>query len=253
MTNYINCNSTQEMFSALADGELGVTELDLIKSHLATCSQCAEEWRLFKASLDWLHEVETVPAPADLLVGIYAKLDRGNPLTNWLQDLFGSPLRALSSMAVIGIALFFWVANDVTNHNHTGGIIASSDSVNQIGAPSRQIKTIPVVSQSTSNWRNNSAASPYRLSTTQIFSPDVSITVHAANDDAKERLYQRLVSHDQWRIQPIPGGLLICLNEQDIPHLQHTLAPHQLQLTPTQSRNGRTGKLRTVSLRITTQ
>ncbi|MDH3360213.1 MAG: zf-HC2 domain-containing protein [Desulfobulbaceae bacterium] len=252
MTNSINCDSSQDLFSALADGELDVIEIARIEDHLKTCRQCAKEWQLFKEGLAWLHEVEPVSAPADLLTGIYAKLERSNPITNWLQDLFGSPFRALSSLAVIGIALFFWIANDASNHTPAGSM-ADAGAINQPRIPVRQLQTIPVVNRASRSREYSPATSTYRLSRLPIFSPDISITVHAATDEAKERLCKRIASQNQWHIQPVQGGLLIYLNEQEIPHLQHTLAPHRLTMVTHPSINTQKRRLRTVNLRISTQ
>ena len=74
----MNCTSTQDMFSALADGELNAADVARIEGHLATCRQCRQEWHFFRESLDWLQEIQPVTAPTDLPIGIHAKLERKN-------------------------------------------------------------------------------------------------------------------------------------------------------------------------------
>ncbi len=257
----MNCTSAQDMFSDLADDELAAVDVVRIEEHLATCRQCAQEWGYFKKSLAWLQEVQPVAPPADFLIGINAKLDREFPITTWLRDLFGSPLRTLSSLTVVGLALFFLIANDNANPpplGHmadTGSFTHSQSATNQpTRLLSRQLKTIPAISHTSATWSNNVQANPYRLAPLPTFTPDIAITVHAPSAETRNLLYQRLVSQKHWRVHPVRNGtLLIYLNEREIPHLRHTLAPHRLTMTPKTSLRAQAGQLRSVSLNIETQ
>ncbi len=263
MTNPMNCTTVQELFSALADGELDTANIARMESHLATCRHCTREWRLFTESLAWLHEVKPVPAPPDLLIGIHAKLDRTNPLATWLHDLFGSPLRALSSMAVIGLAFFLWVSQpDIATHAPSnsmadaGGVFSQSRTA--ANPPARflnpPLEITPAMNTGSEVWTNNFATQPYRLPTLPTITPDLAITVHAPSRETRAHLYQRLAAQDRWRIHADSDGtLFIFLNEEDIPHLQHTLAPHLLTMTPRSSGGDGENSLRTVSLLIKSQ
>ncbi|MDH3392599.1 MAG: zf-HC2 domain-containing protein [Desulfobulbaceae bacterium] len=261
MTDSMNCTSAQEMFSALADGELDAADVVRIESHIATCSHCAQEWHLFRESLAWLHEVQPVHAPSDLLVGIHAKLAHKNPITTWLRDLFGSPLSALSSMAIITLALFFWVANDTPTQTPQGTMAdAGAFSQNRPPAtmptrlPARQRQVTPTFNLASDSWSNNLSSTTARLSAIPGLTPDYSITVHAPSPETQDLLYQRILSQNHWRVHPARNGtLLIYLDEQDLSHLQHTLGPHRLTMTPQPSLNKRNGALRAVSLRVETQ
>ena len=261
MTDSMNCTSAQEMFSALTDGELAAVDVVRIEGHLASCRHCAQEWHLFRESLVWLHDVRPVPAPSDLLVGIHAKLAHQNPVITWLRDLFGSPLSALSSLAIIGIALFFWVTNDTATQTPQGSMAdAGSFSQSRSSAtmparlPTRRLQTMPTLNLASDNWSNNLSTTPYRLSALPTLSPDYSITVHAPSRETQNLLYQRILSQNHWRVQPARNGtLLIYLDEQDLSHLRHTLGPHRLTMTPHPSLAAKTGALRAVNLRIRSQ
>lgn len=261
MTESMNCTSAQEMFSALADGELDAVDVVHLETHLATCRHCAQEWHLFKESLAWLHEIRPVPAPSDLLTGVHAKLGRENPVISWLRDLFGSPLSALSSLAVIGIALFFWIANDTTTQTPPRSMAdagAFSRGSSPTIIPSRlatgQLQTMPTINLASETWSNSFSSSPYRLSSLPGLAPDISITVHAPSPETQNLLYQRILSQNNWRVHPAPNGtLLIYLDRQDLTHLRHTLGPHRLTMSPQSALNDRAGALRAVSLRIETE
>lgn len=261
MTDSMNCTSAQDMFSALADGELDAVDVVRLESHLATCRGCEQEWRLFRESLAWLHEVRPVPAPSDLLVGIHAKLSRENPFITWLRDLFGSPLSALSSLAIIGIALFLWIGNDpatqapASRMADTGSFTQSSPlPIVPTRLPSRQLQTIPTRTVAANTWPSSLSSHSSRLSAVPGFNPDYFITVRAPSPETRNLLYQRILSQNHWRVLPARNGtLLIYLEQQDLPHLQHTLAPHRLTLTQQPSWNNQKGALRAVNLRIETQ
>ncbi|MDH4322375.1 MAG: zf-HC2 domain-containing protein, partial [Desulfobulbaceae bacterium] len=218
----MNCTNAQELFSALADGELDPANIARMESHLATCRDCTREWRLFTESLAWLHEVKPVPAPPDLLVGVHAKLDRGNPLLTWLHDLFGSPLRALSSMAVIGLAFFLWVSQPDIARQMPANPFSDSGLFSQSRTPTNPLarflnpplEITPAMNSGREPWTNNFAAQPYRLPALPAITPDLAITVHAPSRETRAHLYQRLAAQDRWRIHPgNDGTLLIFLNE----------------------------------------
>lgn len=253
MTAPMNCTQTQNMFSALADNELDAAETGRIKEHLATCPHCAQEWHFFRESLTWLHETESVPAPADLLVGIHAKLEQTNPFIDWLRDLFGSPLRSLSSLTAIAIAIFFWAAPHDTQHQTQPNTIVAARSVAKPRLPGQQLNTISVMNRPAKTWASSPSAPPYHLLAPPTLTPDINITVHTASHDAKNYLYQRLASQNRWQIHPVQNGFLIYLDEQDLHHLTHALAPHRLTLSQHPSPiDATTKKLRTVNLRIET-
>ena len=256
MTEPMNCTETQNLFSTLADSELDAAAVGRLEEHLATCRHCAQDWRLFKESMALLQEIEPVAAPADLLMGIHAKLEQTNPLIDWLRDLFGSPLRSLSSLSAIAIAIFFWAAP----HNNTIQT-ASNTIANNVGDITRtrslipQLKTISVMNPASRTWADSSSTPPYHLLVPPSLTPDIAITVHATSRAARNRLYQRLSMQKHWRIHSVRDGLLIYLAEQDLHLLRHTLAPHRFTILapphPPVKAGGR--RLRAVSLHIETQ
>ena len=254
MIEPMDCTTTQNMFSALADGELTGADVHRMEDHLATCHNCAREWRLFKESLALLHAIEPAAAPGDLLIGIHAKLDQTNPVIDWLRDLFGSPLRSLSSLTAIAIAIFFWAAPQNNNNQTAPNILANNGAVTKSRSSAPQLKTISVMNNNSRTWANSASAPPYQLLAPPTLTPDIAITVHTASQEAQEHLYQRLASLNRWRIHHVRGGLLIYLDKQDLHLLQHTLAPHRLTLAahPPLTPNG-DKRLQAVNLRIESQ
>jgi anti-sigma factor RsiW len=52
----MDCKGTQETFSEYFDGELDEARREGVKTHLAMCTECAAEYRLFQKSLGVLHD-----------------------------------------------------------------------------------------------------------------------------------------------------------------------------------------------------
>jgi len=249
----MNCTTTQDMFSAMADGELNTTDVNRFENHLATCHHCKQEWHFFKESLVWLQEIEPVAAPTNLLPGIHAKLERTNPITDWLRDLFGSPLRSLSSLTAIGIAIFFWVAPQNNTNQPIKNIVANAGDVTRTRSPIPPLNTISVMNRSSRTWEDSSSTPPYHLLVPPALTPDIAITVHSTSREARNRLYQRLSSQNRWRTHPVKGGMIIYLAQQDLGLLQHTLAPHRLTLAPHPPLLNGDRRLQVVSLRLEAQ
>jgi len=104
-----SCAEIRELFSARADGALRSDERAQLDAHLATCAECAREWRRFEQTLALVRSIEPARAPAGLVDRVmaarprpwYRRLAR-TLLVPWPVKL---PLEAAAILVVAGLAV----------------------------------------------------------------------------------------------------------------------------------------------------
>ncbi len=79
----MNCKDAREWFSALLDGEIGLTERALVETHVTQCAECRRELEQLQKMVKVLHRVERRRAPLGFVGRV---LERIRP-ANWLQRL----------------------------------------------------------------------------------------------------------------------------------------------------------------------
>lgn len=70
------CSSTQAKFSEYLDGRITGREMQRVAAHLATCGECAAEWRALRQHQAALAALKPIPEPEDLLLRIRVAVSR---------------------------------------------------------------------------------------------------------------------------------------------------------------------------------
>ena len=73
----MECERVRDRFSALLENELSPPEESVVREHLASCSECQNDFERFEKTIRWLHAVEEVEVPGGFLSGIYKKMESG--------------------------------------------------------------------------------------------------------------------------------------------------------------------------------
>ncbi len=103
----LSCRKCRDFFSVYFDEELEDPEKIRVREHLNHCPICAAEWREFKETVHFVHGMDVLSAPPDLLPGINTALARPGLLARlggWLA--FSRPQTVFATIAatlVVGI------------------------------------------------------------------------------------------------------------------------------------------------------
>lgn len=105
----MSCSEIRELFSARADEALTAAERAALDAHLATCAECAREWRRFEQTVSLVRGIDAAHAPAALVDRVlaarprpwYRRLARGL-LLPWRVKL---PLEAAAIVLVASLAV----------------------------------------------------------------------------------------------------------------------------------------------------
>lgn len=108
----MTCQDIRDLFSARADDALAAGERARLDAHLATCADCAREWRRFEATVGLLRAVEPARAPIGFVDRVlaarpkpwYRRLARGL-LVPWPVKL---PLQAAAVVLIAGLAILIF-------------------------------------------------------------------------------------------------------------------------------------------------
>jgi hypothetical protein len=71
----MECEKVRDQFSALLERDITHEEERALREHLASCSECHEDFERFNKTINWLHSVEEVGVPEGFLSGIYKKIE----------------------------------------------------------------------------------------------------------------------------------------------------------------------------------
>lgn len=129
----MDCQSCQNNFSQYLDHDLDLDLTSQLSSHLASCPDCAEEWRMFQKTVQLLQHIPLESAPADFLVGVQQKLHPEGFLSK-LQKFFTiSPgrLATSSGLALVMVGLIstaIFKGGIQTEHSPTNNQIAGTSS-----------------------------------------------------------------------------------------------------------------------------
>jgi hypothetical protein len=179
----LTCRECRDLFSLFFDQELNTRDKGQVKEHLEQCAVCAAEWQEFKNTVQFLHDMPMLSAPADLLPGINAKLtppglfDR---ISRWLG--FSQPKAALTTILATFVV----------------GIVCAS----LVYLPTR-------TEQQTDLYRinsaqNNSTSIQPQATEPENFYPGIPSLAEYVPDDSDGRLYQSSIVRTAGRISPIP-------------------------------------------------
>jgi Putative zinc-finger len=108
----VTCEDIRELFSPRVDDALTDEERDRLDAHLATCAECAREWRRFERAVGLLRAVEPAQAPTGFVDRVlaarpqpwYRRLVRG-VLMPWPVKV---PLGAAAVVLVGGLAVMLF-------------------------------------------------------------------------------------------------------------------------------------------------
>jgi predicted anti-sigma-YlaC factor YlaD len=118
----MTCRQTRKHFTALVNHSLAIPERAAAEHHLANCSRCALEFRLFalqRATLDAAAAAEPVIPDEDFFRGLRARIARGMenaplrlPDESWASALLLTAKQLIPAMAVLLLlmagATLFW-------------------------------------------------------------------------------------------------------------------------------------------------
>jgi hypothetical protein len=112
----MQCAEIRGRFSALIEGDLPHVEENEIRDHLSSCAECGSEFAGLKKTLDWLHSVEEIEPPEELLSGVEERLQQRNhrpaPIREGRETHFPFsprvrlPLQALAMIAIV-LSVFY--------------------------------------------------------------------------------------------------------------------------------------------------
>ncbi len=256
----MDCQNCQNYFSDYLEHDLDLDLTSRLSSHLATCPDCAEEWRLFQQTVQLLHQIPMQSAPADFLVGVQEKLQPGGILAK-LQKFFTvkpallatSSGLALVMVGIISAAIFktgilpdkpltdTLVAGSQTSSQQTTLVAAVSDSIDyypgvpqlstynnqaqEIFKPSPLIarlkQEVPQISYVSTS---NSAGLRQQAN---INTPDLHITLQARSRNEQLQRVHQLIHASTGEIKTLNNNnVLLAIPSQGIGQLQHLCSQH---------------------------
>ena len=102
----MNCIKAEEQFSAYLEDELDYQAVRAFEAHLTACESCHQEFRLFRESLDLLHQLPQIEPSGEFDIALQIRL-ADIPVESipfWqrvLRPLYGRTRLALSGIAVL--------------------------------------------------------------------------------------------------------------------------------------------------------
>ncbi len=102
----MNCIKAEEQFSAYLEDELDYQAVRAFEAHLTACESCHQEFRLFRESLDLLHQLPRIEPSGEFDIALQIRL-ADIPVESvpfWqrvLRPLYGRTRLALSGIAVL--------------------------------------------------------------------------------------------------------------------------------------------------------
>jgi anti-sigma factor RsiW len=102
----MNCIKAEEQFSAYIEDELDYQAVRAFEAHLTACESCHQEFRLFRESLDLLHQLPQIEPSGEFDIALQIRL-ADIPVESipfWqrvLRPLYGRTRLALSGIAVL--------------------------------------------------------------------------------------------------------------------------------------------------------
>ncbi len=108
----------QELLSSYLDGDLSADERGQVDEHLATCEACQQELALLRATLDALHGLPELTAPAGFADAVMDRVLAEAPtvgatvvpLRRRLPVLLMAAPAALAAAAVLMVGMVWWLA-----------------------------------------------------------------------------------------------------------------------------------------------
>jgi hypothetical protein len=105
----MKCDDCQELFSLYLDGEIDQISRSEVDSHFKVCPHCAEEWRAFKYTVNFLRDIPMDKVPPGFLAGIHKKLESPSPLVRLKELLFGRGERKLAFSTAFALLVIGFV------------------------------------------------------------------------------------------------------------------------------------------------
>jgi hypothetical protein len=112
----MECEKVRDRFSSLLEGDLNPLEEEVVREHLASCSECQKDLERFEKTMRWLHSVGEVEVPDGFLSGIYKKMEdrkEGIPVREKVRPTWFHyplsmklPIQAMAMVAVVFIVFY---------------------------------------------------------------------------------------------------------------------------------------------------
>ena len=263
----MDCKQTQQLFTAYLDRDLETELAGQVKDHLASCQSCRMEFASFNQTVEYLHAMEQLKAPSDLLPGIHAKLDQqgyfAKIVARWRRFDFSMSLQSATATIAIAFAIMAVVKTfpigQQTNPDTSQTSIAQYNQSTQTHPPRRQPQNLPFRSFSDRGFlrpqsqpvfdsftpRDSKAFSPYsgisslqeRLSNlsplggyTRINRPDMTVSASDLSPSLQASLYNSLISDNSWQTNVSDDEVIIYLRPDKIRKLHRMLSRHMISL-----------------------
>lgn len=260
----MNCTDCQDKFSETLDNDTPSGMTTAFKAHLASCSSCASAFNGFKKAVLTLQALPKQQVPADFLIGINEKLDRGTfaKLKKWFAFMGQHKLTASATMATVIVGVISATVLQTPEINQTQASAPTyaqtittqhetkaSENNYYPGVPylteTQKSKTVvrnmaPVVQFASTNPKRTahfyeiqpSRGSPtnYNTTYTNLSSTgkpktDFHIIIHPASTAQQQIITRKISSNSNWKTYLHHSTLFVTLTDQQLPNFQEIFPP----------------------------
>ena len=103
----MECEKVRNQFSSFVEKELSASEEEIVRKHIANCSECREDLKRFEKTVLWLHSVEEVEVPDGFLSGIYEKRKESEKKRwSWFGPSLRLPVQAAGMVTIALLVIY---------------------------------------------------------------------------------------------------------------------------------------------------
>lgn len=252
----MDCSRIPSWFSARLDQDLGPAEQAAFRGHLDGCPSCCDQWRSFQATVKRVHDLESLPAPSDLLPKILAAVAEHPPQlarSSWLacfvdywrrRDFSVSLPTTVATVAMV-MVLAVLVKGSLPPASlpdlQANSVVAES-SRTQLTTERPRLLVPGATPASTARPRTDhlspslvdvlpAPSLSFRLD--GIERPDILVVFHDAGPEVLATLFRQCFAHPAWRVGYFHREMLLLeLPTGELPRLRAMLAEHPAAITP---------------------